>query len=138
MYCYNRFMNKTLTELSFFGYDILEELLEDDAFKTYILSYQNLSKQQDKIDAFIDAKHTYETALNNNHPHSLEIKAIRKMLSKAKQDLYETEEAKAFIEAERVVQDILSEIIDVVGQTISPNIQTPNHKHIGGSCGIHE
>ena len=130
-------MNKTLTELSFFAYDIFEELLESESFKKYKACFKQLNTQQEKMDDFIAAKKTYEDAINQYHKHSLELKTMRQTLSKAKQALYETVEAKAFLQAEKEVQHIVSEILDVVGETISASIQTPNHKKIGGSCAVH-
>ena len=130
-------MNKTMTELTFFAYDLVEELLETESFKTYKACFKNLSVQQEKMDHFVAAKDAYEKALNTYHKHSIELKEMRQTLSKAKQALYETREAKAFLQAEKDVQYIVSDILDVIGNTISPTIQTPNHKRIGGSCAVH-
>ena len=123
-------MNKTLSDLSMCSYDILEELKHTDIFQKLLASLGSLEHIEMETNQFKQAKKQY-------HPQNIEMKDLRKNLTEAKTTLYQTDAYKHHLEAEKAFQRLLNDMINRVGETISPYIKTPLHKPRGGSCGIH-
>lgn len=129
-----------MTDIIIQAYQVLDELKQD----TNYLLMKSLDKEiascySKEIGAFQTAKKIYEDVLSTGGTYHPDYKEAVKNLSLAKAELYQQDEVKRYLEAEKSFQEMLNTFLNEMTQSVSSHIKTPNKLGIvqkGGSCHV--
>jgi len=129
-----------MTDIIMQAYQVLDELKID---KNYLLmkslDKEISSRYPKEIEAFQKAKKIYEDVLETGGTYHPDYKEAVKKLSLTKAELYQKAEVKKYLEAEKSFQDMINTFLNVMTQSVSSHIKTPNKLGIvqkGGSCHV--
>jgi cell fate (sporulation/competence/biofilm development) regulator YlbF (YheA/YmcA/DUF963 family) len=129
-----------MTDIIMQAYQVLDELKIDTNYLLMKSLDKEISSRYPKeIEAFQKAKKIYEDVLETGGTYHPDYKEAVKKLSLTKAELYQKAEVKKYLEAEKSFQDMINTFLNVMTQSVSSHIKTPNKLGIvqkGGSCHV--